>query len=75
MDYSRLFRLILRHKWVLLAVMTVATAGTWVGARLKGVSYQATSTLMPRRLARATIGAGIATPIDGAARPRRGDSR
>src|SRR5437762_6993059 len=35
----------------------------------------ATSTLMPRRLARATIGAGIATPIDGAARPRRGDSR
>src|SRR5438067_277987 len=48
MDYSRLFRLILRHKWVLLAVMTVATAGTWIGARLKGVSYQATSTLMPQ---------------------------
>src|SRR6266478_6472897 len=48
MDYSRLFRLIVRHKWVLLAVVTMATAGTWVGARLKGVSYQATSTLMPQ---------------------------
>src|SRR2546423_186409 len=48
MDYSRLFQLVLRHKWVLLAVMTGATARARVGARLKGVSYQATATLMPQ---------------------------
>ena len=60
MDYTRLFRLILRHKWVLLAVVTTATAGTWMGARLKGVSYQATSTLMPQPQALQALAGGSA---------------
>src|SRR4051794_9823142 len=60
MDYARLFRLILRHKWVLLAVVIMATAGTWMGARLKGVSYQATSTLMPQPQALQALAGGSA---------------
>jgi succinoglycan biosynthesis transport protein ExoP len=49
MDFIRLFRLIARHKWLLLAVVTIATAGTYAGARFKGVAYQATATLMPQQ--------------------------
>lgn len=48
MDFLRLSRLVFRHKWVLLAVVTLATTATYVGARLKGVVYEATSTLMPQ---------------------------
>lgn len=58
MDYLRLFRLILRYKWVLLAVVTVATAATWAGARLKGVVYEGTATLVPQQPALQAIGEG-----------------
>ena len=61
MDYSRLFGLILRHKWVLLAVVTMATAGTWMGARLKGVSYQATQQVLGEFMARLKGAADMAS--------------
>jgi capsular exopolysaccharide synthesis family protein len=48
MDFLRLSPLVFRHRWLLLAVTVLATAATWTGARLKGVTYQATTTLMPQ---------------------------
>jgi uncharacterized protein involved in exopolysaccharide biosynthesis len=55
MDYARLFGLILRFKWLLLVVVIAATSATFVGARLKGASYQASATLMPQEQALQTM--------------------
>jgi capsular exopolysaccharide synthesis family protein len=55
MDFIRLFRLVLRHKWLILAVVTVATTATWFGVRLKGAAYLATATLMPQQQALQTL--------------------
>src|SRR5207247_412530 len=60
MDFLRLSRLVFRHKWVLLLVVTLATAATYVGARLKGVTYQATATLMPQAQALRTLTGSLA---------------
>jgi polysaccharide biosynthesis transport protein len=51
MNFARLFQLVYRHKWLLLAIVTVATTATYIGARMKGVVYQATATLMPQEQA------------------------
>jgi succinoglycan biosynthesis transport protein ExoP len=55
MDFIRLLQLVGRHKWLILAVITVATTGTWFGVRLKGAAYRATSTLMPQQQALQTL--------------------
>lgn len=55
MDFIRLFQLVLRHKWLILAVVTVATTATWFGVRLRGAAYQATATLMPQEQALQTL--------------------
>src|SRR5687767_10244625 len=55
MDFLRLFQLVLRHKWLLLAVVTVATTVTFFGARLKGAAYQASATLLPQEQALQTL--------------------
>lgn len=55
MDFIRLFQLVLRHRWLILAVVAVATTATWFGVRLKGAAYQATATLMPQQQALQTL--------------------
>jgi succinoglycan biosynthesis transport protein ExoP len=55
MDFVRLFRLIVRYKWLLLAVVALGTTGTWFGARFKGVIYQGTATLMLQEQALQTM--------------------
>lgn len=55
MDYARLFRLLFRHKWLILVVVALATTGTWFGMRLKGAVYEATVTLMPQEQALQTM--------------------
>src|SRR5437016_4788473 len=56
MDFLRLARLVIRHNWLLVVLVTVATIATWVGARLKGVAYQASATLMPQEQALQAMG-------------------
>ncbi|MCL6650066.1 MAG: hypothetical protein K6U89_17260 [Chloroflexi bacterium] len=55
MDFVRLIQLVLRHKWLILAVVSVATTATWFGVRFRGAAYQATATLMPQEQALQTL--------------------
>lgn len=55
MDFIRLIRLVLRYKWLIMAVVVVATTGTWFGVRLKGAAFQASATLMPQQQALQTL--------------------
>ncbi len=57
MNFAQLFQLINRHKWLLLVVVTLSTTATYLGVRLKGTQYEATSTLMPQEQALQTVDA------------------
>src|ERR671924_94559 len=61
MNFTRLFHLICRHKWLLLAIVSLSTTATYFGARLKGVKYEATSTLMPQEQAIQAVDQGQVT--------------
>src|ERR1051326_885181 len=56
MNFLRLFQLVGRHKWLLLAIVTLATTATWFGSRMKGSAYMATATLMPQEKALQAMG-------------------
>jgi capsular exopolysaccharide synthesis family protein len=77
MDFLRFCRLIFRHKWVLLALVTLATAATFVGARLKGVTYEATATLMPQAEALQAMNGtiSVSNELSGAEAPVSGEAQ
>lgn len=58
MNFERLFHLVCRHKWLLLVIVTLSTTATYLGARMKGVIYQATATLMPQEQAMQAVDQG-----------------
>jgi polysaccharide biosynthesis transport protein len=59
MNFARLFQLTFRHKWLVLAIVTISTVATYFGARMKGVMYEASSTLMPQEQALQAVEQGV----------------
>jgi polysaccharide biosynthesis transport protein len=58
MNFRQLFHLVYRHRWLLLVIVTLSTVATYIGARMKGVVYEASATLMPQEQAMQAVDQG-----------------